>query len=178
MANAHPDQSYNGAKYVLDNIISTLPDRAVAADLAAKAKGNNRWATINAWRPLGLVTREPLAVCDAASMEESDLRAAPVQHNNPTVADGDANPPQCKDEKWQVAANPQQKWYWPNAMTEREVLLVKCFDSRRDGRARRTPHSTIQTLGDCRPVRERIEVRWLVFWEGVDAEGGDEGVRG
>lgn len=48
-----------------------------------------------------------------------------------------------------------------------EVLLIKCFDSRRDV-ARWAPHSAIQTEEDFGPARESIEVRCFVFWEGGD----------
>ena len=56
-------------------------------------------------------------------------------------------------------------------MTPEEVLLIKIFDSKRDGRARRVPHSAFvdpRTVHDNRP-RKSIEVRCLVFWENEDA---------
>jgi hypothetical protein len=46
-----------------------------------------------------------------------------------------------------------------------EVLLLKCYDSETDGRARFTPHSafTDPTTPADAPPRESIEPRTLVF---------------
>lgn len=68
-------------------------------------------------------------------------------------------------ETWGVAANPSHRWYFASQMTPDEVLLIKCYDSKEDGRARRTPHSAFKTDLDEGPARESIEVRCLVFWE-------------
>jgi hypothetical protein len=48
--------------------------------------------------------------------------------------------------------------------TPGEVVLIKCFDSKTDGRARRVPHSAFvnEEFVDEAP-RESIEVRALVF---------------
>jgi hypothetical protein len=50
-------------------------------------------------------------------------------------------------------------------MTADEVLLLKCYDSETDGRARFTPHSAFvdpTTPAGAAP-RESIELRTLVF---------------
>lgn len=43
--------------------------------------------------------------------------------------------------------------------------MIKCFDSKTDGRARAVPHSAFADpdAGDEVPARESIEVRALVF---------------
>lgn len=51
------------------------------------------------------------------------------------------------------------------------MLLIKCFDSKLDGRARRVPHTAFvneETQGER--ARESIEVRALVFYEDQVAE--------
>jgi hypothetical protein len=50
-------------------------------------------------------------------------------------------------------------------MTADEVLLLKCFDSKIDGRARFAPHSAFvdPTTSAGAPPRESIELRTLVF---------------
>lgn len=62
---------------------------------------------------------------------------------------------------------PEHKWYYASRMTPEEVLLIKCFDSTKDGEtARRVPHSAFtdpETRDDV--TRESIEVRCLVFYE-------------
>jgi hypothetical protein len=53
-----------------------------------------------------------------------------------------------------------------NQQTPGEVLLIKCFDSKTDGRARRVPHSAfIDEERENEVTRESIEVRALVFNE-------------
>ena len=48
-----------------------------------------------------------------------------------------------------------------------EALLLKCYDSATDGRARFTPHSAFEdpTTPPDAPPRESIELRTLVFFE-------------
>ena len=50
-------------------------------------------------------------------------------------------------------------------MTADEILLLKCFDSKVDGRARFAPHSAFAdpTTPSDAPPRESIELRTLVF---------------
>jgi hypothetical protein len=47
-----------------------------------------------------------------------------------------------------------------------EVMLLKCFDSARDGRARFTAHSAFDdpNTRENAPPRESIEVRTLAFF--------------
>jgi hypothetical protein len=57
-------------------------------------------------------------------------------------------------------------WYYFSAMTTSEVLLFKCFDSIRDGRARITAHSAFElpSMPARAQPRQSIEVRALVFF--------------
>jgi hypothetical protein len=52
------------------------------------------------------------------------------------------------------------------------VILLKCYDSKEDGRARFSAHSAFDdptTRPDAAP-RESIEIRALVFWPDQDSE--------
>ncbi|EED16633.1 conserved hypothetical protein [Talaromyces stipitatus ATCC 10500] len=156
----HIDQSYDGAKQVLED---NLPP-AVAESLS-----KTRWGIINVWRPVGgPVKRDPLAVCDARSCAESDLRKVFAQL--PSQGDGSTVSVGAGFEVFNVAHNPNHKWYYALTMTPDETLMIKCFDSKTDGRARRTPHTAFQTDRDEGPARQSIEVRCLVFWENDSAE--------
>lgn len=149
------DQSYDGAKQVLQHSLSPAE---------AERLGKRRWGIINVWRPIqGPVLRDPLAVCDARSCPESDLRK--VFAMLPGSGDGSAVSKGKGFEVFNVAANPSHKWYYASRMTADETLMIKCFDSKLDGRARRVPHSAFQTEFDQGPPRQSIEVRCLVFWE-------------
>lgn len=62
---AHVDHSYDGSLTVLEH--------NVPAEELDKRK-NSRWAIMNVWRPLVRpVTREPLALLDASTVDEQDL---------------------------------------------------------------------------------------------------------
>lgn len=56
------------------------------------------------------------------------------------------------------------RWHYLNEQTPGEVMLIKCFDSEVDGRARRVPHSAfVDEEREGEETRESIEVRALVF---------------
>ena len=60
------------------------------------------------------------------------------------------------------------RWYYVPRMRADEVLFLKCYDSKTDGRARFAPHTAFAdptTPADA-PPRESIEVRALVFHAG------------
>jgi hypothetical protein len=63
-----------------------------------------------------------------------------------------------------VLPNSEHKWYYLYAQSPEEVTLIKCFDSKTDGRARRSPHTAfVNPETEDRESRESIEVRTLVF---------------
>jgi hypothetical protein len=58
-----------------------------------------------------------------------------------------------------------------SGQTPEEVTLIKCFDSKLDGRARRVPHTAFVNPATVdEEARESIEVRALVFSEDTPAE--------
>ena len=62
--------------------------------------------------------------------------------------------------------NPAQRWYYFPQMRADELVLIRCFDSARQGPARFSAHGAFddpQTPADA-PPRESIEVRTLVFF--------------
>jgi hypothetical protein len=113
-----------------------------------------RVQVINLWRPIrGPLLDAPLAVCDAGSVAPSDLVPSDLVYPNRT------------GETYAVTYNPSHRWFYVSAMRRDEGLLIKCFDSLADGRARFTPHTAF--LDPSAPVdvlpRESIEIRSLVF---------------
>jgi hypothetical protein len=121
----------------------------------AKALLNNRFAIINVWRPVNRPVQEsPLAVCDASSIEPADL----VSHARIY--------PDRRGEIQAVRYNAGQRWYFFPRMAPDEAMLLKCYDSAEDGRARFTAHTAFDdpsSAPDASP-RESIEVRTLVFF--------------
>lgn len=153
------DQTPEGAELILQMLMQADAGRL----------GKTRWGIINAWRPLKLIRREPLAVCDVRSVPDSDLRVLGVIYPLPDgmVYNGSSD---LKSDTWNVAANPEHKWYYASNMTPDEVLLLKMYDTKLDGRARKCPHSAFKRSYDEGPARESIETRCLVFWEDQERE--------
>jgi hypothetical protein len=141
----HIDQSYSAS---LSRVPHHLPE-----DADELLKG--RVQIINVWRPIKTVEKDPLAVAAAHSVSDSDLQVIGLIY------------PNRKGETYSVRYNPEQEWYYKSGLTPEEVILIKCFDSKTDGRARRVPHTAFvdPSAKEDAPTRESIEVRALVFHE-------------
>ena len=128
--------------------------RDLMSDEAEDLLGH-RFAFINVWRPLMQpVIDMPLAVCDAKSIEPSDFIATDLKYEDRT------------GEVYSVRHNPAHRWFYISQMRRDEVLLLKCFDSSRDGRARYTAHTAFKDPGapaDA-PSRQSIEVRTIALF--------------
>jgi hypothetical protein len=113
-----------------------------------------RVQVINLWRPIrGPLLDTPLALCDAASVAPDDLVASDLIY------------PNRNGETYSVKFNPDHRWFYFPEMTADEALLLKCYDSATDGRARFAPHTAFvdPTTPEDAPPRESIELRALVF---------------
>jgi len=123
----------------------------------AEALLRHRFAIINVWRPIRAPLRDaPLAVCDASSVAEGDLVAADLLHR------GRAG------ENYTMIFNLRQRWFYVPDMQVDEALLLKCYDSARDGRARFMPHTAFADPTPHAEVapRESIELRTIAFFAG------------
>jgi hypothetical protein len=109
---------------------------------------------INLWRPVrGPVVDHPLAMCDACSVGPQDLVPSDLVYKHRV------------GETYAVTFNPAHRWFYLSEMGQDEALLLKCFDSKTDGRARFAPHTAFAHPGSPldAPPRESIELRTLVF---------------
>lgn len=115
---------------------------------------DGRVQIVNVWRPIkGPLLDSPLAVCDAGSVEANDLVPSDLVY------------PHRVGETYSVTYRASHRWfYFPNMRTD-EALLLKCYDSKQDGRARFAPHTAFidPTTPPDAPPRESIELRALVF---------------
>jgi hypothetical protein len=121
----------------------------------AEARLRRRYVELNVWRPIaGPVEAWPLAVCDAASVERRDL--VPSERRYPDRV----------GEIYAVTYNPLHRWFYFPRMERDEVLLIKCFDSATDGRARLAVHTAFEdpTTPVEAPPRESIEMRMFAFF--------------
>lgn len=133
-------------------------DAAGRADLA-----DRRVAFVNLWRPIiGPVQDNPLAVCDARSVAPDDLVTTDIHH----FGEDDLTTPRHRGQIYSVRHNPAHQWFFVSDMRPDEVLLLKCYDSQNDGRARFMPHTGF--LNPACPEkftpRESIEARTLVVF--------------
>jgi hypothetical protein len=124
-----------------------LPDEA-------DALLRGRVQIINIWRPIhGPLKDSPLAVCDALSVKPEQLISSDLVYKHRV------------GETYSVTFGPEHRWFYVPEMQIDEALLLKCYDSETDGRARFAPHTAFSdptTPADA-PPRESIEVRALVF---------------
>lgn len=139
----------------VDQTVKSGPQR-VRDLLPAEAETllQGRVQIINLWRPIrGPVQDAPLAVCDAKSVAMADLMPSDLIYRDRI------------GETYSVTWNPAHRWFYLSAMTPQEVLLIKCYESKTDGRARFAPHSAFvdPTTPAGAPLRESIELRTLVF---------------
>jgi len=117
---AHNDYTLHSGPQRLRDL---LPDEA-------EALLEHRFAIINVWRPIrGPVQESPLAVCDAQSLRQDDFVASDLLY------------PHRKGETYAVTFRPTHHWYYVPHMQPDEALLLKCYDSAADGRARFTAHT-------------------------------------
>jgi hypothetical protein len=121
----------------------------------AEERLQHRFAEINVWRPIrGPVESQPLALCDAQSIDPQDFVPADFVYRDKV------------GEVYRFTYNPNHRWFYFPHLERDEAILLKCYDSQKDGRARFSAHSAFDdptSPADAAP-RESIEVRALVFW--------------
>jgi len=122
--------------------------------MEADALLRGRMQIINIWRPIRGPLRDwPLAVCDALTVKRQQLISSDLIYQHRV------------GETYSVTFDPQHRWFYIPEMQVDEALLIKCYDSETDGRARFAPHTAFSdpmTPPDALP-RESIEIRAFVF---------------
>ncbi|KAK0460824.1 hypothetical protein IW261DRAFT_1532575 [Armillaria novae-zelandiae] len=149
VANSHVDQT---PKSAVARVHRHLPPEDVPKLLS------KRFQIINLWRPIQNPASDwPLALCHFASVNpEKDVRAVTLKY------------PHMEGETYGVKYNENQKWGYFKDIRPEEFVLIKCFDSVRDGSvALFTPHTGFAdpTTPAGTPLRQSIELRALVFYD-------------
>ena len=114
-----------------------------------------RFAIINIWRSIaGPVITSPLALCDFSSANPADFIAS------------ERRAKERVGELELMIHNPTHRWYYFPEQRFDEALLIKTFDSARDGRARKAAHTAFNNplAAPDTPPRESIESRLFVFF--------------
>jgi hypothetical protein len=114
-----------------------------------------RMINMNLWRPIRPVERMPLAVCDATTVSRGDLIRTVIAEKN-----GEPSP----YSGFNLAYNPDQRWFYYPAMQPGEVLAFKIFDSETD-RPHLTAHTAFEdpTSAPGAPPRMSLEIRTIAF---------------
>lgn len=115
-----------------------------------------RYCIVNVWRPLrGPVLDAPLALCDARSIDVTDLVEAEVRY------------PRRHGEIYLLSYAPRHRWWYYPMMDCHEAIVFKQYDSRLGGVSRFVPHAAFAhpaTPADA-PPRISIEARCLVLFD-------------
>ena len=115
-----------------------------------------RYAFVNVWKPVDHpVETNPLVLCDARSVIAENFVRTTMRYTDRT------------GEIYTFRYNPNHCWFYFPRMQPDEALLIKCFDSKTDGRARFVPHTSFDdptSPPDARP-RVSIEMRTVAFFD-------------
>jgi len=123
----------------------------------AEARLSKRFAEYNVWRNIARdpVEMTPLGLVDAESIAPRDLAVCDLVYADRT------------GEIYQGVYNADHRWCYFPGMTRDEAILIKCYDSMKDGRARFSLHSAFDdpsSPADPKP-RQSIEARAFAFFD-------------
>ena len=123
----------------------------------AEARLKKRFVEINVWRNISHdpVEMTPLGFVDSESIAPRDLAVCDLIYADRT------------GEIYIGVYNADHRWYYFPRMTRDEAVLIKCYDSMTDGRARFSLHSAFEdptSPADPKP-RESIETRTFAFFD-------------
>ena len=114
-----------------------------------------RVAFFNVWKPIhNIVEEKPLAVCDVTSSPPEDFHKLYLRYR-------DRN-----GENYVMRYSPTHKWWYFPKMNTSQVILLKTFESEKDGRARFVAHTAFDdpTSPANAATRESVEIRTMAFF--------------
>ncbi len=115
-----------------------------------------RFAIVQVWRAINKpIESNPLAICEAKTLSAGDLIASERRY------------PERVGETYLIAHNPDHHWYYFPRMNRDEALVFKVYESKTDGRARFTAHTSFEdpNTPEGAAPRESIEVRTIAFFD-------------
>jgi hypothetical protein len=122
----------------------------------AEAALKKRYVYVNVWRSIsGTVEEAPLGICDAQSLAEGDMILMDLKYKDRV------------GEIHRTRYNPHHRWVYFPRMEPDEIILLKCYDTERDGRARWTAHTAFDdpTSPANAAPRQSIETRTIAFYD-------------
>jgi len=161
IANVHAD-------YTEDSLLVTLLRQRLNDD---EETNGGRFTLVNCWRPLAMVHRWPLGVCDAASVvDEEELYPRQTPENNNAVSNSFA----------ERAMEGHHQWFFFPDMSPEEMIVFKQWDEdtsmrrlnstladwKLRGVARQTLHSSFNLEAPPEaPARQSLEARFACIWK-------------
>ena len=132
--------------------------RALRPDDADRLLAKRRILNMNLWRPIHPVERMPLALCDASSVSRGDLVRTIIGHK-----EGNQQTPYAG---YNLAYNPDQRWFYYPRMRPSEVLAFKIYDSEMQ-RPHLTAHTAFEdpTSSPGASLRMSHEIRTIAFFD-------------
>ena len=122
----------------------------------AEAALKKRYVYVNVWRSIsGNVEEVPLGICDAQSIAEGDMILMDLKYDDRV------------GEIHRTKYNPDHRWVYFPQMKPDELILLKCYDTETDGRARWTAHTAFDdptSPADAAP-RQSIETRTIALYD-------------
>jgi hypothetical protein len=123
----------------------------------AEQRLKKRFAEYNVWRNIAQepIEMSPLGFVDAQTIVQRDLAVCDLVYADRT------------GEIYQGVYNADHQWHYFPRMTRDEAILIKCYDSAKDGRARFSLHSAFEdptSPANAKP-RQSIEVRAFAFFD-------------
>ena len=156
--------------------------RAETVDHDSPAGTGGEHMIVNVWRPIQRTPVRNWGLCalDGSTLQQGDVHpttlvefdntpggrtGGSVSKHGSRVFDIEGRPIDVRvGETTTPLYDPAHRWIFYPEMTRDEVLLLKVFDSRRDGRVRCGAHCAFKDPhGDPEAYRESIEVRCLVI---------------
>jgi hypothetical protein len=123
----------------------------------AERRLEKRFAEYNVWRNIAPdpIEETPLGFVDAQTIGPRDLAVCDLVYADRT------------GEIYQGVFSGDHQWHYFPAMTRDEAILIKCYDSMKDGRARFSLHSAFDdpaSPANAKP-RQSIEARAFAFFD-------------
>ncbi|KAH9815251.1 hypothetical protein DFH28DRAFT_969139 [Melampsora americana] len=150
----HSDFSPEGAKEAVEKAIARrgLMTKEAEEFKALAEDENSRVVIIHLWRPLQVVKRDPLALCDWRSVD--------IEHD--PHAYRPRGPGQCACMQWRF--NPKNKWYYLSQQKPEEVALFVQYDSAAKGHMT-LPHASVEdSTAEASAARKSVEVRVIAVF--------------
>ena len=147
----------NPVRFVHNDYTEGSAPQRVIDILGPESKGwlKKRYSFINVWRPIrGPVLDFPLGFIDSNSLSSDDFIESELRYMNRV------------GHIYSVINNPAHRWYFLDQMKSEEILLLKCYDSETENKARYTAHASFKhpTFPENSLSRRSIETRTIAFF--------------